>query len=69
MRLVRLSDLEGLYGVPSGTARRWLSEGRLTKYVKNGKLRPWYVSTDEVEAIAQRHILAYETRRQTELAS
>jgi predicted site-specific integrase-resolvase len=52
--LVPLAALDFLYGVPYGTARRWMSEGKLTKHGK----KPYQVDTDEVEPLAQAHIEA-----------
>ena len=54
-----------LYGVPAGTVRRWLHEGKLTRH----GTKPYLVDTDEVELLAGRHIRAFETRHATEVAS
>lgn len=44
----RISDAARITGVPSGTIRRWLSEGRLTRH---GHHKPWQVDYDEVIAL------------------
>lgn len=40
-----------LSGVPAGTLRRWLSEGRLTRV---GERKPFRVDLREVEQVATR---------------
>lgn len=65
MPLITLSDLEAIYGIPGGTARRWLSEGKLTKRTDK---RPYKVDTDEVEALARRHMAALATRQASTVA-
>lgn len=59
--LVPIAALKHLYGIPAGTARRWLSEGKLARH---GTKKPYRVDTDDVEALAQRHIEAYKIRLQ-----
>lgn len=43
-----IPDAARITGVPSGTIRRWLSEGRLTRH---GDAKPWRVDFDEVLAL------------------
>lgn len=43
-----------LYGVPAGTVRRWLSEGKLKRHGR----KPYSVETEDVEKLAARHIEA-----------
>ena len=40
-----IPDAARITGVPSGTIRRWLAEGRLTRY---GESKPWRVDYGEV---------------------
>jgi len=40
-----IEDAAQITGVPSGTIRRWLAEGRLSRY---GEAKPWRVDYDEV---------------------
>lgn len=43
-----IPDASKITRVPSGTIRRWLSEGRLTRH---GEARPWRVDYDEIMAL------------------
>jgi excisionase family DNA binding protein len=43
-----IPDASKITGVPSGTIRRWLSEGRLTRY---GDHKPYRVDYDEIMAL------------------
>jgi len=40
-----IEDAARITGVPSGTIRRWLAEGRLTRY---GDHKPYHVDYDEI---------------------
>ena len=40
-----IEDAAAITGVPAGTIRRWIAEGRLTRY---GEHKPWRVDYDEV---------------------
>lgn len=73
MSLVRISALPHLYGIPEETARRWLSEGKLTRHggrlTKDGRrVKPWLVDTDEVEQQGRQHIRVFETRHAEQYA-
>ena len=53
-----IEDAAAITGVPAGTIRRWLAEGRLTRH---GEHKPWRVDYDEVlqlRSILQRGALA-----------
>ena len=43
-----IEDAACITGVPSGTIRRWLAEGRLTRH---GERKPWRVDYDEIMAL------------------
>lgn len=43
-----IPDVAKITGVPAGTIRRWLSEGRICRY---GEGKPWRVDLDEVAAL------------------
>jgi predicted site-specific integrase-resolvase len=43
-----IQDASKITGVPSGTIRRWLSEGRLARH---GDHKPWRVDYDEIMAL------------------
>jgi predicted site-specific integrase-resolvase len=43
-----IPDAAKITGIPSGTIRRWLAEGRLVRY---GEAKPWRVDYDEIMAL------------------
>ena len=43
-----IPDAAKITGIPSGTIRRWLAEGRLVRY---GDHRPYRVDYDEIMAL------------------
>jgi excisionase family DNA binding protein len=45
-----IEDAAQITGVPSGTIRRWLAEGRLTRY---GDHKPYRVDYDEIMALRE----------------
>jgi excisionase family DNA binding protein len=53
-----IEDAARITGVPSGTIRRWLAEGRLTRY---GDHKPYRVDYDEIMEL--RKLLDRSSRR------
>lgn len=43
-----IPDAAKITGVPAGTIRRWLTEGRICRY---GEAKPWRVDLDEVASL------------------
>jgi len=43
-----IADVAKITGVPAGTIRRWLTEGRICRY---GEGKPWRVDLDEVASL------------------